>query len=131
MKCRGWPGTGTSMKNGYSIVVRRIEKGPFSKDIFSNFTPFLRENKEKSELKFTPFFLQNKDIFRKLTPSSHEIYPIFQIRRNNRLVSTTIHFFYNNLTSHTHVSITFSMFVYQMLYFKYCLTKQVNIVKCP
>ncbi len=76
------PGTGTSMKNGHSIVVLRIEKGPFSKDIFSNFTPFLRENKEKSELKFASFFLQNKDIFRNLTPFSREIYPIFQIKSN-------------------------------------------------
>ncbi len=41
------PGKGTSMKNGYSIVGLRIEKDPFSKDIFSNFTPFLHENKEK------------------------------------------------------------------------------------
>ncbi len=49
------PGTGTSLKNGYSIVVLRTEKVPFSKDFFSNFTPFLLENKEKSELKFTPF----------------------------------------------------------------------------
>ncbi len=49
------PGTGTSMKNGYSIVILRIEKDPFSKDIFSNFTPFLHEKKEKSELKLTPF----------------------------------------------------------------------------
>ncbi len=76
------PGTSTSMKNGYSIVILRIEKGPFSKDIFSNFTPFLHENKEKLELKFTPFFLQNKDIFRNLTPFSCEIYPIFQIKSN-------------------------------------------------
>ncbi len=43
------------MKNRYSIVILGIEKDPFSKDIFSNFTPFLRENKEKSELKYTPF----------------------------------------------------------------------------
>ncbi len=57
-------------------------KGPFSKDIFSNFTPFLCKNKEKSELKFTPFFLQNKDIFRNLTPFSCKIYPIFQIKSN-------------------------------------------------
>ncbi len=70
------------MKNGYSIVVLRIEKGPFSKDIFNNFTPFLHENKEKSEFKFTSFFLQNKDIFRNLTPFSLEIYPIFQIESN-------------------------------------------------
>ncbi len=41
-------GTGTSKKNGYSIVVLTIEKDPFSKDIFSNFSPFLHENKEKS-----------------------------------------------------------------------------------
>ncbi len=70
------------MKNVYSIIVLRIEKGLFSKDIFSNFTHFLRENKEKSELKFTPFFLQNKDICRNLTPFSREIYPIFQIKSN-------------------------------------------------
>ncbi len=38
------PGTGTSMNNGYSIVVLRIEKDRFSNDIFSNFTPFLHEN---------------------------------------------------------------------------------------
>ncbi len=49
------PGTGTSIKNGYSIVVMGIEKDPFSKDIFSNFTPFLYEKKEKSEVKFILF----------------------------------------------------------------------------
>ncbi len=66
------PGTGTSMKNGYSIVGLRIEKDPFSKNIFSNFTHFLRENKEKSELKFTALFPQNIDIFRNFTPFSCE-----------------------------------------------------------
>ncbi len=54
------PGTGTSMKNGYSIVSLKIEKDPFSKVIFGNFTPFLPENKEKSELKFTPFFSKTR-----------------------------------------------------------------------
>ncbi len=41
-------GSGTSMKNGYSIVILRIEKDPFSKGIFNNFIPFLSENKVKS-----------------------------------------------------------------------------------
>ncbi len=49
------PGTGTSMKKEYSIVILRIEKDPFPKDIFYQFSPFLHENKEKSELKFTSF----------------------------------------------------------------------------
>ncbi len=65
------PGTGTSMKNGYSIVGLRIKKDPFFKDIFSNFTSFLCENKEKSELNCTPTSAK-QDIFRNFTPFSHE-----------------------------------------------------------
>ncbi len=65
-----FPSTGTFMKNGYSIVITRIENDPFSKDIFSNFTPFLHENKEKSELKFTPFFCKLR-IFSELLHTFH------------------------------------------------------------
>ncbi len=62
------PDTSTAMKNGYAIVVLRIEKGPFSKDIFSNFTPFLCENKEKSETKFTPLFCKARIFSEMLHP---------------------------------------------------------------
>ncbi len=71
-------GMSTSMKNGYSIVVLRIEKDPFSKDISSNFTPLLHENK-KSELKFTPLFCKTR-IFSEILHPFH-----VKTRRNQDL----------------------------------------------
>ncbi len=65
------PGTGTSMKKEYSIVILRIEKDPFSKDIFINFPPFCMKIRRNQSLNL-PLFLQNKDIFRNVTPFSHE-----------------------------------------------------------
>ncbi len=61
------PDTCTSMKNGYSIIGLRIEKDPFSKDIFSNFTPLCVKTRRYQSLNL-PTFLQNKDIFRNFTP---------------------------------------------------------------
>ncbi len=65
------------MKNGYSIVVLRIEKGPFSKDIFSNFASFLSENKEKSELKFT-LISAKQGYFQKLYTFRVKFTPFFK-----------------------------------------------------
>ncbi len=67
------PGTGTSMKNGYSIVDLRIEKG-----IFNNFTPILHESKEKSELKLPPFSAKTRIFSEILHPFRVKFTPFFK-----------------------------------------------------
>ncbi len=62
------------------VLHRRSEnwKGSLFQGYFQQFYLFLHENKEKSELKFTLFFLQNKDIFRNLTPFCVKFTPFFK-----------------------------------------------------
>ncbi len=59
-----------------------LKRDPFPRIFSAILPPFWMKTTRNQSLNFPPFFLQNKDMFRNLTPFSCEIYPIFQIKSN-------------------------------------------------